>query len=251
MKHKISLSVAIITLNEEDRLPACLESLTFADEVIVVDSGSTDRTVEIARSAGCKVYEEAWKGFGPQKQSAVDKCNHEWVLIIDADERVPEETRAEIISVLNRPDADGYSFPRKNIYNGKWIRSCGWWPDRVVRLFRKEQGKVKEAQVHEAVIVSGTTRPLDKPLIHYPVRNLEHVISKINNYSSLGASMLFEKGHTATSFRAFFRGAAAFLKYYILKRGMFDGYEGFVLSFSHGINTCFKYLKLREKRINS
>jgi glycosyltransferase involved in cell wall biosynthesis len=246
-KNKIQLSVAVITFNEEDRLSKCLESLSFAGDIVVVDSGSTDRTAEIAKAAGCRVFVEDWKGFGLQKQKAVDRCANEWVLIIDADERIPAETRDEIIRVLSSPVADGYSFPRKNIFNGKWIRSCGWWPDRVVRLFKKGNGRVSDSRVHETVVVSGKVSRINGPIEHYPVRNLEHIISKINNYSTLGAEMLFEKGAYASLFTAIFRGGISFLKLYFLRKGILDGAEGLILSFSHGVTTLFKYLKLREK----
>ncbi len=247
MTSKQPVSVAIITLNEADRLPACLAGLGFAGEVVVVDSGSTDGTVEIAREAGCRVFAEEWKGFGRQKQSAVDKCRHDWVLVIDADERVLPETAATICASLGDADIDGYSFPRKNFYNGKWIRSCGWWPDRVVRLFRKDRGNIKDLLVHEAVRLEGRVVELETPLHHYPIRGLGDVLVKINKYSSLGAEQLYHSGARASFPKAAIKGFAAFMKSYFLQRGVFDGAEGFVISFSHGVNTCYKYLKLREK----
>lgn len=138
MDRKAQLSVAIITKNEEKRLPDCLKSVSFANDIVVVDSGSTDRTVEITKEFGCRVFVEEWKGYGPQKNSAVKKCKYEWVLIVDADERIPEETGHEIMKILSSSDsADAYSFPRKNFFHNKWIRHCGWWPDRVIRLFKK------------------------------------------------------------------------------------------------------------------
>ncbi|HSW64686.1 MAG TPA: glycosyltransferase family 2 protein [Dissulfurispiraceae bacterium] len=251
MKPEQSLSVAIIALNEEDRLPACLESVRFADEVVVVDSGSTDRTVAIAEASGCRVYVEDWKGFGRQKQSAVDKCRHNWVLIIDADERVPPETAAAICTSIQDAAIDGCSFPRKNFFNGKWIRSCGWWPDRVVRLFRRDRGNMKDVLVHETVHVRGVVVDLDTPLYHYPIRSLSDVLVKINRYSSLGAEKLYQAGGRSSVFKAAIKGIAAFMKTYFLQRGVFGGAEGFILSFSHGVYTCYKYLKLCEKKVQS
>lgn len=246
MNNKIPISVAIITKNEEKNLPDCLRSVSFAADIVVVDSGSTDKTVEMARDFGASVFVEDWKGYGPQKNSAVGKCKHEWVLIIDADERVSEEMRQEIILTLEKPEADAYSFPRKNYFHGKWIKHCGWWPDRVARLFKKSKGKVNEALVHEAVEVTGTVMELNTPIIHEPIRDLRSILDKINIYSSLGAETLFQKGKKVSTPSAFLRGIIAFLKLYILKLGFLDGHEGFVISFSHAVNTCYKYLKLKE-----
>jgi glycosyltransferase involved in cell wall biosynthesis len=243
----LPLSVAIITFNEEDRLPDCLRSSSFADDIVVVDSGSADATVEIAKAAGCRVFVEEWKGFGLQKQSAVDKCSNDWVLVLDSDERIPPETRDEIARVLKDPAADGYSFPRKNIFNGKWIRSCGWWPDYVVRLFRKERGELSRSPVHEKIVVKGPVVCLKTPIEHHPIRNMAHIMAKMDGYSTLGAETLFERGASASVLKAVSRGSFAFLKMYFLKRGVLDGAEGLALSFSHGATVLFKYLKLREK----
>jgi glycosyltransferase involved in cell wall biosynthesis len=252
MKIKIPLSVAIITKNEEEKLPDCLKSVSFADEIVVVDSGSVDETVKIAKDFGCKVFIEEWKGFGPQKKSAIRKCKNEWVLIIDADERVPMETEREIIKIINNVDtADAYSFPRKNYYRDKWIRHCGWWPDFVIRLFKKSKGTVDDAIVHESVKVDGKVQKVTSPLIHYPIKDLKSVIDKINLYSSLGADNLYLNKKNVSTFTAFLLGITAFLKFYILKLGIFDGYEGFVISFSHAVNTCYKYLKLKENTLIS
>jgi glycosyltransferase involved in cell wall biosynthesis len=247
---KVPLSVAIITLNEEDRLPSCLESLSFAEEVVVVDSGSTDRTLEIARTAGCRVFEESWKGFGLQKQSAVDKCINEWVLVIDADELIPAETAKVIMEILETPQADGYSFPRKNFFNSKWIRHGGWWPDRVVRLFRKTHGHISDEIVHESVIVSGPLAEIGNPIHHQPIRNLHDMLRKVNRYSTLGAERLSAKGGRASVSLALLKGSAAFCKGYLIRCGFLDGAEGFIIAFSHSITTCFKYLKLWEKRLS-
>src|SRR3990172_9092730 len=141
LKPKAPISVAVITKNEEARLPDCLRSVSFAPDIVVLDSGSTDGTVEIARGFGARVFVEDWKGFGPQKQSAVSKCNNEWVLLVDADEIIPPMTRDEIVEVLKKPSADAYSFPRKNFFHGRWIKHAGWWPDRVVRLVCKDRGR--------------------------------------------------------------------------------------------------------------
>lgn len=239
--------MAIITKNEETRLPDCLRSASFADDIVVLDSGSSDRTEEIARDFGCRVFVEEWKGYGPQKNSAVAKCRSEWVLVIDADERIPEETKNEIIKIVNHPEsADAYSFPRKNFFHGKWIKHGGWWPDRTTRLFKKSKGKVEDSLVHESVKVSGIVKNLHTPILHHSIKDLTSVIEKINAYSSLGAKSLLQEGKQSSALKASSRGAAAFLKSYLLEAGFLDGYEGFVIAFSHAVNTCYKYLKLKE-----
>ena len=139
MEDKISLSVAIITKNEAENLPDCLKSVSFAGQIVVVDSGSTDETVKIASDFGCDVLVEPWRGFGPQKQFAIDQCRNPWILVLDADERIPGDTAQAIRNIILNPSitAAGFSFPRKNFFQGRWIRHAGWWPDRIVRLFRK------------------------------------------------------------------------------------------------------------------
>ncbi|MCL0072315.1 glycosyltransferase family 2 protein [Thermodesulfovibrionales bacterium] len=239
--NKLTLSVAIITKNEEERLPDCLRSVSFADDIVVVDSKSTDKTVEIAKEFGCRVFVEDWKGCGPQKNSAIDKCKHDWVLVVDADESIPEEAKSEIVRIINATpnSADAYSFPRKNFFHGKWIRHSGWWPDRGIRLFKKSKGRTNNSLVHESIEVNGTIKNLSTPIIHNSIKDLTFVLEKINIYSSLEAENLFRKGKQSSAFKAFFRGIMAFLKLYFLKRGFLDGHEGFVISFSHGVNVCY------------
>ncbi|MCE5311732.1 MAG: glycosyltransferase family 2 protein, partial [Nitrospiraceae bacterium] len=170
MNNKIDISVAIITKNEEKRLPHCLQSVQFADDIVVVDSGSTDNTVKIAKSFGCHVYTESWKGYGPQKNSAIQKCKNEWVLVLDADENIPIETQEKIIAVLKNPKADAYSFSRKTFFHDKWIKHCGWWPDKVVRLFRKSKGSFQR-QIHESWITEGAVAHIDAFINHNSFEN--------------------------------------------------------------------------------
>ncbi len=247
IEEKIPLSVAIITKNEEDKLPDCLKSVSFADDIVVVDSGSTDKTVEIARSFGCRVFIEDWKGYGPQKNSAVQKCKNEWALILDADERIPEETKDVIAEIIgNTNSADAYSFPRKNFFHGKWIKHGGWWPDEVIRLFRKDRGKISNRNVHEAVEVNGATKRLQTPILHYPIKNIEEILKKINSYSSLGAKDLHQTGQTSSIIKATTHSLSAFVKTYFLKQGFRDGKEGLIIAFSGAVNTFYKYVKLME-----
>jgi glycosyltransferase involved in cell wall biosynthesis len=163
VQNKTVLSVAIITKNEEERLPNCLKSVTFADEILVVDSGSRDGTVELAKSFGARVLIEAWRGYSGQKQYAVDQCLHDWVLILDADERIPQETAQVIRQELAGNDAtiSAYGFRRKNFLHDKWIEHCGWWPDRIVRLVNRKAGGFDGRPVHEKWITEGKVRDLD------------------------------------------------------------------------------------------
>lgn len=243
---KLPLSVAIITKNEEDRLPECLASVSFAAEVVVVDSGSTDRTVEIARSFGAVVHVEPWQGFGRQKQLAIDYCRHDWVLVLDADERVGPEAQAEIREALTTESSVAYSFPRKNYFCGRWLRHAGWWPDRVIRLFRKDCARMSERTVHESLEVHGPVGQLRQPLIHYANKSLAQTLSKVNLYSSAGADELFAQGKSASVVKGLLRAAWSFLHGYILRGGFLDRGEGFVMAVSDFMNVFFKYAKLRE-----
>jgi hypothetical protein len=248
MKDKIPFSVAIITKNEEANLPLCLKSVAFADQLVVVDSGSEDETVNIATAFGCSVFIEPFRGFGPQKQFAIDRCRNDWVLVLDADERIPEETAAAIKkTVLNKEaSAAGYSFPRKNYFQGRWIRHMGWWPDRVVRLFRKDSGRMAEAAVHEAVIVSGQVKELNVPIEHFTESRLSKILIKIERYSTLGAEEAFREGRKSSVLSAVLRAEIAFFQNYFLKLGFLDGRQGLVLSITDSVNKFFKYAKLSE-----
>lgn len=243
------LSVAIITKNEEEKLPAALASVSFAAQVVVVDSGSTDGTREIARSFGCDLYEEPWRGFGPQKQLAIDRCRYPWVLILDADERVTPEARDEIEKIVTAsppPAVSGYSFPRRNYFQGKWIKRMGWWPDRVTRLFWKDAGRMTEALVHEAVWVDGQVVALATPLLHQTESHLSNILHKIDHYSTLGAKEAYESKRRSGVFYALLRAQVTFFHNYILRLGFLDGSQGLTLAALDAVNKFFKYAKLAE-----
>ncbi len=248
MNQPISLSVVIITKDEEKNLPECLETGAFANQIVVVDSGSTDNTVKIASDFGCDVFIEQWRGFGPQKQFAIDQCLNPWILILDADERIPRETAQTINNVITHVStvACGFSFPRKNFFQGRWIRQAGWWPDRVVRLFQKKSGRMTQAKVHEAVEVSGPVEALNVPIEHYTESRLSSILLKINHYSTLGAQEAFREGKTASIGSAIFRATFTFLQNYFLRFGFLDGSQGLTLAITDAVNKFFKYAKLCE-----
>jgi glycosyltransferase involved in cell wall biosynthesis len=242
---KNKLSVAIITLNEQEMLPDCLASVRFAAEVVVVDSGSSDRTVDIAREHGARVFSEAWRGYGPQKQFAIDCCSHRWVLVLDADERISPATAAEIEMVLQgSPRFSGYSFSRRNHFCGKWIRRGGWWPDRVIRLFDREICSMSSSQVHESVEVPGEVGVLASPIHHFTDQSYEQRLEKINRYSTIWAEERVARGPKGGGVMAALRGSWAFLWNYIFRLGLLDGSEGLTIALSEGAYTYFKYMKL-------
>ena len=245
---KIPLSVAIITKNEEENIRACLQSVAFAKQVVIVDSGSTDATLNIATQFDCEIYNEAWRGFGPQKQSAIEKCRQPWILVLDADERIPPET-AEIIKKIvtdSKLKESGFSFPRKNYFQGRWIKHAGWWPDRIVRLFRKEAGRMTEAIVHESVEVQGMVGALNAAIEHYTESRLGKIIQKIDRYSTLGAETAFKEGKKSSTGGAFLRAFFTFVQDYFFRLGILDGMPGLTLAVTDSINKFFKYAKLSE-----
>ena len=246
MTARQKLSVTIITKNEEAAIAACLASIAWADEIIVVDSGSNDKTVEICKAHGAIVHcTTEWPGFGQQKNVALGYTSHEWVLSIDADERISPELRAEIEQVLSEnPSNTAYQIPRSSSYCGQFMRHSGWWPDYVLRLFRKSQAIFSDDIVHEHVIFKGEIKTLKNPLLHISYIDLEEVLDKTNRYSSDGATKLAARGKTASLSSAILHGIWAFMRTYFLRLGFLDGRMGFVLAVSNAETTYYRYLKL-------
>jgi (heptosyl)LPS beta-1,4-glucosyltransferase len=244
-----NLSVAIITKNEERNLAACLKSVSFTDDIVVVDSGSTDRTVEIAGEFGCRVFVEEWKGYGPQKNSAVDKCRHEWVLLLDADERVPDETMEAIKEALKGPAADAYSFRRRNYFHGKWIKHSGNWPDRIVRLVNRTKGAFQSV-IHERWVTDGQVQDLDAYISHYSFSCYSDLLKTLNKYSTMTAGELFSSGRRANPLSPLYHGVGMFLRNYFLERGFLGGIDGLVISLTKAGGSFFKYAKLLELQRN-
>lgn len=240
-----SLSVTVITKNEAHNIEACLRSIAFADEVIVLDSGSTDNTVNIAQSMGADVSSNSdWKGFGVQKNRALALAKSDWVLSIDADERVTPELQAEIFAALETPVFDVYSFPRLSSYCGQYMHHSGWYPDRVTRLFRRHSGCFSDDLIHEKIMTSSKVGLLQSPLLHESFRDLEAVLDKTNRYSTAGAQSLQNKGKTASVSKALGHGMWAFVRTYFFRLGFLDGRLGLVLAISNAEGTYYRYLKL-------
>ncbi|NKE70974.1 glycosyltransferase family 2 protein [Candidatus Manganitrophus noduliformans] len=239
------LSVTVITLNEEKEIGDCLDSAAWADEIVVVDSGSSDRTVEIAGKYTDKVFSYAWTGYAAQKNRALELATHPWVLSLDADERVSPELRGEIEQILESPrHADGYRIPRKNFFLGRWIRHGGWHPDYVLRFFKREAGRFGERKVHESVTIRGEIGTLRSPLAHYTYRSLEDYFRRMDRYSTLAAEEMFEAGKRANLLDLFLRPPATFLKMVVLRQGFRDGGDGLLLGRLYSTYTFAKYAKL-------
>lgn len=240
-----SLSVIVITKNEAHNIKACLQSVLFADQIVVLDSGSTDDTVELALKMGAEVSEEQdWKGFGVQKNRALSLARSDWVLSIDADERITDELQAEIQMALAAPAFDVYSFPRLSSYCGQYMRHSGWYPDRVVRLFRREVARFTDDLVHERLVSHSRVGMLHSRLLHESFMNFETVLDKVDRYSTAGAQSLFSKGKTGTLGKALGHGLWAFVRTYFLRLGFLDGRMGLALAISNAEGTYYRYLKL-------
>ncbi len=237
------LSVIIITKNEAQNIRACLESVKWAREIIVVDSGSTDDTVAICKEYTPHVHHHAWPGFGPQKNHALSFATQEWVFSIDADERVTSELRAEIDKTMQEGNLPGYELPRLSSFCGRYMQHSGWYPDYVTRLFRRGQGEFSKDLVHERVIIQGTTGRLKQNLLHESFRDLDQLLAKMNHYSTAGAKMLTQKGRDVTLLQAILHGLWAFVRSYLLRAGFLDGAEGFMVSVSTAEGTYYRYAK--------
>lgn len=246
---KIPVSVTIITKNEEKNIKEALESVKDFEEIIVVDSFSEDKTVEICKNYTDKIFQSKWKGFAGQKQFAIDKATLPWVLVLDADERVTEALKLEIIEKLKSDDAAGYFIPRKNFFLGKWIKHSGWWPDYTLRLFRKDRGKMEERAVHERIIVEGETDYLTEPLLHYTYSSIEDFIDKMQNYSTLSAIEIIKKNSSKGKLltKLIFAPIFTFTKMFIFRLGFLDGIRGFILAIFYSFYSFLKYAKAWEK----
>ena len=243
---RASVSVILIAKNEEAVLARCLESVQWADEVVLVDSGSTDRTLQIAEQLRARTIVTAdWPGPGPQRNRAIDHATGDWILALDADEWVTPELRDEILATVSASNNyAGYRIPRLSSYCGRRMRHSGWWPDYVSRLFRRGQARFGGGIVHDHLIPEGPLGKLRNPLMHEAITDLDDMLHKLNSYSSWGAQMLHEKGRRAGISTALGHGTWTFLKTYLFRAGFLDGREGFMLAVSNAEGAYYKYLKL-------
>jgi len=240
------LSIIIITLNEAENIRECLESIAWADEIIVVDSGSEDETIAICREFTDKVIiNTQWPGFGPQKNLALDHATGDWVFSIDADERVTSSLKKEIEDVLNATGSHIYSVPRQAFFLGKAMNHGGWWPDYVARLFRRECARFSDDLVHEKILFEGKAMRLKHPLMHHSYTRLEQVLDKMDRYSTAGAQQAAQRNRKSSLGKAIFRGFWAFFRAYIVRAGFLDGQEGFIAAVSKAEGSYYRHLKLR------
>lgn len=227
------LSVAIITKNEEKHLARTLQSVRFADEIIAVDSGSTDATLSIAREHGCRIYERDWPGYGPQKNFAIDQASCEWVLCLDADEEVSPELAQSIAAVVSgeKTGYEFYSFPRLTLFIDRWMRHGGWYPDRQIRLLRRGAARYNDHPVHEAIVPRGPVGRLSGDLLHYSYESVEDYVRRVDTYSRLAAESDIRRGRRRPpACSLVWAVAEKFVEVYVYKRGFLDGRHGFVVA---------------------
>ena len=229
------LSIVLITYNSEKYLKEVLESALFADEVLILDSNSTDDTKKIAIDLGVKVYNHDWMGFGKQKQKAVDLAKNSWVFVLDSDEVITNELQEEIKNELKNPAAKAYEIPRLNYFFSKPIKRCGLYPDFTIRLFDKREAKFSLDRVHEKVICDKEVKKFKNHLLHYAYESIEEFITKQNRYSSLNAK--------PNRIKALFNPIWTFIKIYLLKRGFLEGWRGFIIAKLYAQYTFWKYIK--------
>ncbi len=242
-----ALSVIVIAHNEEHNIAACLESVAWADDLVVVDAQSTDRTREMAANCGAKVFERAWDGYASAKRFALEQTAHPWVLWLDADERVTPELAAELQALIaGNPREAGYDVARRAYFLGRWIRHCGWYPGYVLRLFRKECVQFHDQRVHEYASVNGPVGRLRSDLLHYTDDTLYHYLKKFNRYTSLAAEDRDGGNRQVHRRDVVLRPPFAFLRMYILRGGFLDGRHGLVLSLLSSAYVFAKYAKWWE-----
>lgn len=240
-------TATIITKDEEANIEDALRSVDFADEIVVVDSGSTDRTCEIAAKYTDKVIVNDWPGHVKQKQFAVDSAANDWILSLDADERISKELAGEIKNIMSGyPDADGYEVNRRSKYLGKWIRYSGWYPDKRIRLFNRTKAEWGGYDPHDRVVCRGKTGRIEKDILHIPYKDVSHHLKTIDSYTSIMAQRFFEKGKRANLLDVTLRPVFTFLKKMIVKTAFLDGYQGFVIAATSAYSVMFKYIKLLQ-----
>ncbi|HLG13741.1 MAG TPA: glycosyltransferase family 2 protein [Blastocatellia bacterium] len=244
----MKITATVITYNEEHNIAAALESLSWADEIIVVDSESTDRTIEIARRFTDRIFVRAWPGYSIQKNFAAAQASNDWIFNLDADERVSPELAKEIVEMKDGPEPapTGFRIPRRTFYLGRWIRHSGWYPDRKLRLYRKDAGRFTGAFVHESVEVKGEVKNLSGELLHYTVRNSSEHHERLDRYTTLAADELRGQGKKGSLIATLLSPVATFIRSYILKLGFLDGVPGLAIAYFAAHYAFLKNLKLWE-----
>ena len=238
------ISATVVTLNEERNIARAIASLKCVDEIVVVDSGSTDRTREIAAALGARVIREPWRGYAAQKNFAACSASHDWILSLDADESLTPELAAEIAALkTSGARADGYSFPRLAQYIGRWIRHSGWYPDRKVRLYDRRKAGWMGEYVHESVRVDGTVRELQGDLLHFTCASLSEHLRTLDRYTTLAAQEVRTRGKPIRITRLTLDPAWTFVRSYILQRGFLDGPQGLAIAWMAALYTFLKYAK--------
>lgn len=245
---RVRLSAAIIAKNEEKKIGGCLDSLSFADEIIVVDSGSADRTAEIAREKGARVIFHEWQGHVAQKNFALDQARGDWIISLDADERVSARLRAQILRELENPRAGGYAFPRLVYYLNRWIRHCGWYPARKTRLVRRGAARWTGENPHDRLEVNGRVINLDGDLYHLSFDDISAHLRTINSFTTIAANERAAAGARAGWWEILLRPPATFIKMYFIKLGFLDGAPGFIACALSAYHVFSKYVKLKERQ---
>jgi glycosyltransferase involved in cell wall biosynthesis len=242
------LSICIICLNEENNIRRCLESSSWADEIVVVDAMSQDKTREIAREYTGKVFQRPWTGYVDQKNFAISRAEGDWILSLDADEEITEKLRDEISAEIRKTDAkDGYWIPRRSYYQGRWIHHSGFYPDRQLRLFKRERGRWTGGRVHERVQIQGALGTLNNDLLHYPYRGvISGQLRTVDSFSNLLAEDMYEKGKRYNVLLLLLRPLFKFIEVYFLRLGFLDGLAGFIIAVTSAYAMFVRYVKLRE-----
>tara|TARA_B100000795_G_C22781286_1_gene432414 strand:+ start:1132 stop:1923 length:792 start_codon:yes stop_codon:yes gene_type:complete len=247
----MKVSVYIIAFNEAEKIRDCINSVLWADEIVLADSHSTDGTTEIAQGLGAKVVHIPFDGYGSLRNQAIKHCSGDWIFSLDSDERCTVEVRDEVLKLIEHPPLDIYLVPRKNYFMGKWIKYSGWYPNyRQPQLFKNGKMMYTMEPVHEGFVSMSDKKigHLKNYIWQYPFKNTEELINKANRYSSLGVLKLKEKGRIGGVFKAFLHGSWSFFKHYILKLGFLDGGPGFVIAFGNFEGTFYRYIKLLESQ---
>lgn len=246
----VKISAYIIAYNEEEKVEAAVNSVLWADEIVLADSQSIDQTAEIAESLGARVVQIPFSGFGKLRNRAVEHCRGEWIFSLDADERCTPEVRDEILELINSGTSEDVFFvPRKNFFMGKWIQHSGFYPNyRQPQLFKKGSLKYKPDPVHEGFEILSGRKPgyLKSAIWQFPFKDFDEILEKAGKYSSLGAARLQSEGHTSGMFRALGHGLWSFGQHYFLKLGMLDGWAGFIIALGNFEGTFYKYAKLHQ-----